>query len=102
MKQLKLDAVAHDESYKERIISHSHISITSASSGVNKLLPNFDEKFTAYMFHLRNELLDLNGEHILLVPNFKVRLPDEIKEVLKQYFMLVKCKATLCTHFLKG
>ncbi|REL26558.1 hypothetical protein DXX93_08175 [Thalassotalea euphylliae] len=84
MQQLSPKAIAHDASYTEKIIEPAMTTITAAAGGLTKLLPNFDEKFNACMFHLRNELLDLSGETVGLTPNFTERLPQVLAEGLKQ------------------
>ena len=84
VQQLSPQAIAHDDSYTEKVIEPAMMTITLAASGLNKLLPNFEEKFNACMFHIRNELLDLSGETVALTPNFTERLPQVLAEGLKR------------------
>jgi len=83
IKKLSPESISHDESYLNKIISPAKLTILAASSGMTKLIPQFDEKFTHCMFHLRDQLVDLSGEKIDLIPDFKDRLPQVLKEGLK-------------------
>ncbi|SFC77750.1 hypothetical protein [Pseudoalteromonas denitrificans] len=82
MRTLSPASISHNESYQSKVITPAKIAVLAATSGLSKLIPQFDEKFNHCMFHLRNELVDVSGDTVKLVPNFKEALPQALKEGL--------------------
>jgi len=82
MRTLSPACISHNESYTNKVILPAKIAVLAATSGLSKLIPQFDEKFNHCMFHLRNELVDLSGDTVKLIPNFKEVLPVALKEGL--------------------
>ena len=76
--------VSDDANFKSRVIAPSLIAVSAASSGATKLLPDFENRFSAAMFHLRNELVTIDGDTVALVDDYQKRLPTVLKEGLKK------------------
>jgi hypothetical protein len=55
----KVDAntVNNDDSYAQKVIPTLKMAVEASASGATKLVPGFDNKFEAAMFHLRDELI---------------------------------------------
>ncbi|KAB7628459.1 hypothetical protein [Alkalilimnicola sp. S0819] len=81
---LKPESVRCDDTYTETFVQPALLAVSAASSGVTKLIPRFEERFSAALLHLRDELLDLGGERVALVEGFQERLPEVMLSGLKK------------------
>lgn len=80
--QLDGAAVKDDESYKSKFVTPTLMALAVSSSGVTKMIPNFDGRFTGAMLHLRDELIcvcNASGA-VTLAADCHQRLPAVLKE----------------------
>lgn len=84
LKDMEPDVVRDDESFTEKFSKPALVAVAAMSSGVTSLVPRFEERFSAAMLHIRDELLVLDGERVELVEGFKERLPDVMLTGFKQ------------------
>lgn len=77
----KVDAntVNDDASYAQKVIPTLKMAVEASASGATKLVPGFDNKFEAAMFHLRDELIVTNDYNLDLANDFDTRLPEVLK-----------------------
>ena len=81
---LKPSDINDDDKFDSVVISPLLLSIKAASSGVTGLIPNFNERFKGAMYHLRKELIVIEGDKVSLVENAQENLPGILLESLKQ------------------
>lgn len=84
IKALSPAAVQDDEQFKTTLIAPTLTAIAASTSGVTKMIPKFDEKFTNAMLHLRDELIIFDGNSVKLVDGFQGKLPTVLLEGLKK------------------
>lgn len=84
IKSLKPSEINDDAKFETLIIKPMLLSISGASGGVTKLIPKFDSRFTAAMFHVREELIVVDGEKVILVEDGQSRLPKVLVEGFKK------------------
>lgn len=86
VQQLDGSAVKNDETYKSKFVTPTLVALAVSTSGVTKMIPNFDGRFLGAMLHLRDELIcicDTSGS-VSLAADFQQRLPSVLKEGFKK------------------
>lgn len=84
--QLDGATVKDDQSYKSKFVTPTLMALAVSSSGVTKMIPNFDGRFTGAMLHLRDELVcvcDTSGA-VTLATDCQQRLPSVLKAGFKK------------------
>jgi RecA-family ATPase len=84
IKTLKPTDVKDDGKFDSLIIAPMLLSISGASGGVTKLIPKFDDRFKTAMFHVRNELIVVDGDSVKLVEDGQSKLPKVLVEGFKK------------------
>ena len=84
IKTLKPTDVNDDGKFDSLIIAPMLLSIAGASGGVTKLIPKFDSRFKTAMFHVRNELIVVDGEKVKLIEDGQSKLPKTLVEGFKK------------------
>ncbi len=84
IKSLKATDVNDDGKFDSLIIMPMLLSISGASGGVTKLIPKFDTRFKTAMFHVRDELIEVDGEKVKLVEDGQSKLPKVLVEGFKK------------------
>ncbi len=84
IKTLKPTDINDDAKFNSLVISPMLISILAASGGVTKLVPKFDDRFKSAMFHVRNELIETDGNNVKLVDDVQAKLPSVLAEGFKK------------------
>lgn len=80
---LKASDVNDDENFESVIVSPILMAINAASIGTTKLIPNFDDRFKSAMYHIRNELVETDGDSVRFIEGSKERLPQILLESMK-------------------
>lgn len=68
--------VADDTSYAAKVVQPAYLAVVAATSGVTKLIPQFEARFGRVMRALRDEVLLVDGDSVRLVDDFQARLPS--------------------------
>lgn len=79
-------AVKDDDSYKSKFVNPTLVALAVSTSGVTRMIPNFDGRFTGAMLHLRDELIcvcDSSGA-VTLAADSQHRLPAVLREGFKK------------------
>lgn len=84
--QLDGAAVKDDQIYKSKFVTPTLMALAVSSSGVTKMIPNFDGRFTGAMLHLRDELICVcnTSGAVTLAADRHQRLPSVLKEGFKK------------------
>ena len=72
--------------FTAKFITPALTAVALASSGITKLIPGFDKRFTAAMLHTRNELVTIcpGTSKVGLADDYRQRLPQVLLDGLKQ------------------
>ncbi len=84
IKSLKPTDVNDDGKFDSLIIAPMLVSISGASGGVTKLIPKFNDRFKTAMFHVRNELIVIEGDKVTIVEGGQAKLPTVLVEGFKK------------------
>ena len=84
IKSLKTTDINDDAKFESLVISPMLVTILAASGGVTKLVQNFDDRFKSAMFHVRNELIEVDGDQVTLVDDVQTKLPSVLAEGFKK------------------
>lgn len=84
--QLDGAAVKDDQTYKSKFVTPTLMALAVSSSGVTKMIPNFDGRFTGAMLHLRDELICVcnTSGAVKVAADCHQRLPSVLKEGFKK------------------
>lgn len=83
---LKPADVKDDARYNSCVITPALAAVVASSSGATRLIPNFEQRFSRAMLHVRNELVvvdEANGK-VSLVPDYEARVSDVLVQGFKQ------------------
>lgn len=83
LQSIGAEIVRDNTRYAQHIIEPAYLTVTAASHGVTKLIPEFKERFSQLMLRVRDELLIVEDNAVRLVEDFKARLPSLLAESLK-------------------
>ena len=75
--------VRDDVSYAAKVVQPAYLAVLAATSGVTKLIPQFEARFGRVMLALRDELVLVEGDSVRLIEDFHTRLPSVLIESLK-------------------
>ena len=83
---LKAADVRNDAVYHSRVVAPALTKVVAASNGATRMIPDFDQRFSRAMLHLRNQLvvIDASRDKVSLVPGYESR----VSEVLLEGFSL--------------
>ena len=84
--RLKPGDVQDDEKFRSYVVTPALLAVEASSSGATSLIPDFRNRFTAAMLHLRNELVvvDEAAGTVSLVPDYQSRVSSVLIEGFKQ------------------
>jgi len=83
IKALKAADVNDDTKFDSMVIAPMLVSISGASGGVTKFIPKFDTRFKSAMYHVRSELIIIDGDNVKLVEDAQSKLPQVLAEGFK-------------------
>ena len=83
---LRPSDVMDDARYKEYVITPALLAAEASSSGMTRLIPDFEKRFAIAMLYLRDELVivDVTNATVGLVPDYQARVPDVLTEGFKR------------------
>jgi len=84
IKTLKPVDVNDDEKFDSLVIGPMLMSISGSSGGVTNLIPKFDDRFKEAMFHVRNELILVEGDTVSIVEDAQSKLPTALVDGFKK------------------
>lgn len=84
IKSLKASDINDDAKFDSLIITPMLVSVSGASGGATKLIPNFDVRFKTAMLHVRDELIIVDGNNVKLVEDAQARFPKVLIEGFKK------------------
>lgn len=83
---LKPADVTDDTRYHQAVIAPALAAVLASSNGATKIIPNFEQRFTRALLHVRKQLVivdEANGK-VSLVPDYRTRISDVLVEGFKQ------------------
>lgn len=83
VKALGAEIIRDDARYAAQVVQPAYLAVVAASSGVTKLIPQFEERFGRVMLALRDELVVIEEGAVRLVDDFQARLPKVLIDSLK-------------------
>jgi hypothetical protein len=78
--------VMDDARYKEYVIAPALLAAEASSSGMTRLIPDFENRFAIAMLYLRDELVIVDAANgtVGLVLDYEARVPDVLTEGFKR------------------
>ncbi len=75
-----------NDTFTAKFIKPAQIALVASTYGATKLIPGFDDRFTAAMLHTRDELclIDTDNNKVALTTDAIQRLPQVLQEGFKK------------------
>ncbi|OOG27884.1 hypothetical protein B1C78_02635 [Thioalkalivibrio denitrificans] len=73
------EEIRDDGLFEAKVVKPALLAVVAATSGANKLVSGFDERFSAALRHVRDELVRIDGEQVSLADDYAERLPEVLK-----------------------
>jgi len=81
--QLPPATVRDDASFRSKFVSPSILAVAAASGGATALVPGFNQRIEGLLFRLRDELVVEKEGRLALVDDYRARLPELVRAMLK-------------------
>ncbi len=83
---LKPADVTDDARYHKAVIAPALAVVLASSNGATKMIPNFEQRFTRALLHVRKQLVivDEANDTVSLVPDYRARIGDVLVEGFRQ------------------
>jgi membrane protease subunit (stomatin/prohibitin family) len=80
LKQFKAAELRDNQTYEDKVITPILLTIKANDNSGCVLIPRFDERFAAALWHLRDELLVFKGNQVSLVEGYNMKLSTVLTE----------------------
>jgi hypothetical protein len=79
IRSFKPAEIQDDSTFDAKVVKPALLAVVAGTSGANKLIPAFDQRFAVALRHVRDELVRCEGDQVSLADDYAERLPEVLK-----------------------